>query len=145
MCDHAPSLDPRKAGSCVKCGKPYTDRRDLGRRDPRFEKQFLDEAERLAGLSHTGFTEEVQARLHRAEREKGADSYLELGMRRLVHEIGEEALDVAGWATVASLAAYRHVPSDDDRGELHLVLQQIAAHGPLVWRLCQQAQDLLTG
>ncbi len=94
-------------------------------------------------MSSGGFSEAVQDRLQRAEREHGQDSYLNLSMGRLLSEIGEEALDVAGWSTVAALASFEKVLGDEERGELLLVLQEIASHGPLVWRLCERARDLL--
>lgn len=116
-----------------------------GQRDPAFELEFLRQAERLAGMTNSGYTEEVLGRLHRAERERGPDSYLLLGMRKLAIEIGEEALDVGGWSTVAALSAYPQVPDLERRHEVHLLLQQIAAHGPLLWELCRQLRDVLDG
>jgi hypothetical protein len=114
-----------------------------GGRDPAFEREFLRQAERLAGMTNSGYVEEVAARLHRAEREKGPDSYLSLGMRKLANEIGEEALDIGGWSTVAALSAYPQVADVERRHQVHLLLQGIAAHGPLLWELCRQLRDLL--
>lgn len=119
-----------------------TDRR-LGGRDPYFEQQFLREAQRLAGLPSSGYADEVQARLHRAERELGADSYLEHSMGRLISEIEEEGLDIGGWATVAALAAYAKVQDDRRRGEVHLILQELAAYGPLIGRMCERLRGAL--
>jgi hypothetical protein len=116
-----------------------------GGRDPSFEREFLRQAERLAGMTNSGYADEVEARLHRAEREKGPDSYLELGMRRLASEIGEEALDVGGWATVAALSAYPQIADTDQRHEVHILLQQIASYGPILWELCRQLRDRLDG
>jgi hypothetical protein len=116
-----------------------------GGRDPAFEREFLRQAERLAGMTNSGYADEVEARLHRAEREKGPDSYLLLGMRRLAIEVGEEALDLGGWSCVAALSAYPQVTDMDTRHQVHLLLQQIAAHGPLVWELVRQLRDVLDG
>jgi hypothetical protein len=137
----------RYLNSCGRCGKvpeahPQVDP-DAGRRNPRFEKSFLDEAERLAGLSTSGFTEEVQARLHAMEREKGADSYLELGLRRIVHEIELEGYDLGGWPTVGCLAARRDIQDDDARYEFMMILQEIASFGPRVKQLCERARELV--
>jgi len=128
------------AGQCIKCGRIIP---PGGGREPKFEREFLGEAERLAGRG-LGFAEEVKARLHRAERELGADSFLNLGMHRLLTEIDEEALDVAGWAVLAAQASYAKVDDQEVAGELRLVMQQIAAYGPVVHQLVADAQALLT-
>lgn len=141
------AANSRLANACAKCGRTRDAHPVLeksGKRDPMFERDFLNEAERLAGLSSGGFAEQVHDRLQRAERELGQDSYLQHSMGRLLAEIGEEGLDVAGWSCVAALASFEKVADDDERGELLLLLQQIASYGPLVWRMVQRAHDLLS-
>ena len=115
----------------------------VGGRNPSFESSFLDQAERLAGLSSSGFTERVKARLFAAEREYGQDSYLARTMLGLVGEIEQEGEDVTGWSTVAALAAYAKVADEDVRYEAQLRLQRLASYGPLIAEECRQLRELL--
>ena len=149
MVDHEfrPYANPEARAGCVRCPHPRGAHPlpvRSGRRDPEFERAFLNEAERLAGLSSTGYSEAVQDRLQRAERQYGQDSYLNLSMPRLLSEIADESFDVAGWSLMAALASYPKVLDDEARGDLLLVLQRIASYGPLVWRDVERARELLT-
>lgn len=149
MVDHLfePYGNPEVRSGCVRCPHPFGAHPlpvRSGRRDPEFERAFLNEAERLAGMSSGGYAEAVQDRLQRAERQYGQDSYLNLSMARLLTEIADEAFDLGGWGCMSALASYPKVADDDARGELLLILQEIASHGPLVYRLVERARDLLS-
>jgi hypothetical protein len=114
-----------------------------GGRDPDFEREFLRGAEKLAGLD-IGWATAVADRLARMEREKGTSSYLELGLRRLLHETDEEALDLGGWPVLTAVALYAEADlGDERRQQAHLLLQAIGAHGVRVAGLVAELRELL--
>lgn len=113
-----------------------------GGREPTFEHDFLRSAEKLAGLD-IGWRQAVEDRLQRMEREKGKDSYRELGLRRMVREAEEEALDLGGWPLLAALLSYSDLPDGEDAHEFRMLMQQMAAYGVLVAGLARRARDLL--
>lgn len=114
-----------------------------GTRNPTFERDFLKEAERLAGLSGGEWSFDVADRLQVMERTKGSDAYLGVPLQKLVSEIEEEGLDLGGWPVLAALASYT-LDDEEQAAELRSVLIQIASYGPLVHQLCAKAREILT-
>ncbi len=117
--------------------------RPAGGRDSHFERDFLDAAERGAGSVGTGYRDAVMDRLTRAERQYGVDSYLDKGLRGLLAEVDEEALDVAGWGVLAALVTNDSITDDDTRVRIVILLQHIASLGVQTHQLVQQIGRLL--
>lgn len=115
---------------------------DMPERDPQVEHDFLQAAERLAGLD-IGWTELVEARLARMDASKGRDGFLELGFWRCVAETDEEGFDCGGWPLMAYHLSFAEFADDPDRGdEARMLLQEIAAYGVRVHGVVQQLRNL---
>jgi hypothetical protein len=97
---------------------------------PGYIYEVLKEAERLAGLSSSGFRDRVMARLEKGASEYGPEGYRERPIEELFEEIAEEARDLAGWSALTLDALWAHPP------ETRRVLLEIAA-------LAGQAERLL--
>ena len=117
--------------------------RPAGGRDSHFERDFLDAAEREAGAVGVGYRDAVTDRLTRAERQYGVDSYLDKGLRGLLNEIDEEALDVAGWSALAALVTNDSIADADTRVHVVVLLQHIASLGAQAHQVVQQIGRLL--
>jgi hypothetical protein len=108
-------------------------------------EQFLHAAAQQAGLGGLGYPELVAIRLERGRRLFG-DRFLKYPLERIAKELGEEGLDLGGWAVGGILGddfARRAADDPDKRMRIALVLQTIAAHGAHVELLKRQLVDLL--
>jgi hypothetical protein len=113
-------------------------------RDREYEEAFLDQAERKSGLMGLGFPEQVLERLDRVGARHG-NRFESMGLRRLVAEIREEGLDVGGWSALAGQVALRsHELDVDQRLEVAMLLEGIAAYGVRVERLVRRLVELVT-
>lgn len=130
--------NPRDAG-CVKCGLLLPP----GSRDSRFERDFLDGAERKALSMGLGYRDLVVDRLTRAERSYGVNSYLDKGLSGLLREIDEEGLDLGGWGVLTALVADAEVVDPDARILFVTRLQEIAAKGAEVHQIVAELRRCL--
>jgi len=80
-------------------------------RDPESERHWLENAELLAGPS--GFVEHVTRRLALGGSAYG-NRWTELGLRRLLVELSEEAADLGAWGVLALQALEREPAADND-------------------------------
>lgn len=137
----SPSPNPRSKGRCVCCDREV-DVKPAAERNPDVEREFLRNAERVAGLD-IDWADRVKDRVLRMERSKGKDSYKQLGFWRCVSETEEECLDLGGWPMMAFLLSHTEFSDDDERGlEARMILQQIAAHGVRVSGLIGRLREL---
>lgn len=135
--------DPRKHHLCVKCDRDLPPQ-GKGGPDPARARQFLQGAERRAGLGGLGFCDEALDRLEIGAREYG-DNFRERGLRALFLEVREEGHDLGGWMALADELAIDTLGDDGDR---MLVVrdhaQRIAALGVVAQRIADEVLDLLS-
>ncbi len=98
-------------------------------RDRALERSLLDTAATIAPVSGPAWPIRVIDRVDRFGHEHG-DRWATTPTRQLLHELGEEALDLGGWSVLALQRASTDpdVPADV-LVELGDLLQQIAALG----------------
>jgi hypothetical protein len=111
-------------------------------RDLLFEQEFLDGAERHAGLHGLGYTELVLGRLDLMDRRHGG-RWLDLPPRRFVHEIRCEGLDVAGWPALFAQRLLLDAGGSDRALSARIKLQEIAAYGAIIEKRVRELQELL--
>lgn len=94
-------------------------------RDTKREAEFL----RAAARGEDEFVERVEARLRLGDELYGT-FYQWIGIRKLLDELREEALDLAAWASLADEALDREVELDAERrDQIRAVLQSSARYG----------------
>ena len=130
MCDHAEGNDPRKRGSCIKCGRVIP-----SVRNPDYEIRFLREAADTAavqyGIDPQGFQEQVSKRLAMGQDLYG-NSFLE---KDLPQEAVEECLDLGAYAV---LDAQKQLACEDESGERAWHLFNATGHAAAaMWHLRQ--------
>jgi hypothetical protein len=106
-----------------------------------FEADFLDGSERMAKPG-TDFKEAVTRRL-RAGQELYGDKWAHMSVSRLLREIREEGLDLGAWSALAGQHSAVDRLDDEQRPQVVLMLQEIAAHGAKVDALVKQLRDEL--
>lgn len=100
--EHEEATDPRRAGRCIRCDRPITDRQELLplrgiMRDPRFEQEIV----RLLCGSLKVDWEQLNAfagrRADAAKREYGRD-FPDIGSRNMAQEGADECGDAVNYA-----------------------------------------------
>ncbi|MDQ3935354.1 MAG: hypothetical protein M3340_12080 [Actinomycetota bacterium] len=116
----------------------------MSARDRGYEEEFLDRAEREAGLMGLGFPVQVLERLDTYGAVHG-DRWARMTLKELLREIRSEAADLGGWpALMAQQVLRQNGTVDDDVSlEARMLLQAIAAAGARVEHLCRQLGELL--
>lgn len=113
-------------------------------RDGPFEDDFLEAAERSVGVWGSQYAERVRDRLERGQHRFG-DRWRAQGMDKLVAEVREEGLDLAGWSVLAAQLTFIEQEArllDPETALLvRLKLQQIAALGAKADALAAEALD----
>lgn len=113
---------------------------DPASRNAQFEADFLDQAVRNA-RGRQEWAEDVIERVDRMSREKG-DAYLGMSLRRMLHEIDEEGLDLGGWPVLTALLCMR-IEDGEVRQYAQTRLLQIAALGAQVRTLVADLRGVL--
>jgi hypothetical protein len=114
-------------------------------RDRSFERAILARAERHAGVpADLGFAVAVSERLERYGREHG-DTFDERPVVDLLAEIGEEALDLAGWSLLARTVLGTHAVPPASRERLDATLDAIATAGAEAYALVTRAATAAQG
>ena len=117
---HEPQ-DPRKAGTCVRCGRMLTP--DV-HETHRHGEPFFDRHLKPAAAIFPPYAAMVLARFHVASREYG-DTWRHRPLPGIVAEVSEEGLDVGGW--IMLLAERLDELPPEIRGEVAaLVAEQVA-------------------
>ena len=102
-----------------------------GHRNPTYEREWLEQIARAAGLSGIAvqrFNDQVLERLQIGANEYGEHGYLKRSPNELCRGIQEEAADIAGWSVLASQALDATDISDDDAMAVRLGLIEAAAY-----------------
>ncbi len=119
-----------------------------GHRSPTYEKDWLEQVMREAGVSpqhaRERLGEQIAERLQKGAEEYGEESYLEQGPA-LFSELKEEAADICTWGVLASQWLY----AEEERGlsneaahEIRLELMGAAADAVRAWFRIQRAKGL---
>ncbi len=111
-------------------------------RDPRFERDFIDQAARQARLASTGFQELVHDRLALGSR-LYEDAALSVTLVELAREIAEEGADLATWSALAAQSDDFNARDPAEREEIMRWLLYLASLGARVEYSVQQLRQIL--
>lgn len=113
-------------------------------RDPGFEREFLRQAARAAGVDPDDFANECEDRLSLGM-ELYQDAALGMPLRRLVRELDEEGADLGTWAVLAAQCDELQGLEGDVRLEVSLWLQEYAKLGARAVYVGGRIRDVLDG
>lgn len=147
MCTHAASADPRKQGTCVKCGRPYDAAASPDpARDLLYESSFLYDAlemcQRLTGITNPSYPAQVFDRLAVGKARYGDGDFL---TKNCIDEVREETPDLAAYAML-ELQRQKHLGLDADTlASVRLDLVAVSAYGAVADFYAQRAARRLQG
>lgn len=137
-----PSTDPRHTTKCVKCGRTVDPPPPEPTRKHDFERDFIEGAERIAGLAGLEYYDHVAARLTEGQVLYG-DAALGRSLAALKREILDEGLDLGTWSVLTAQSRDMEALDDDRRQAGILKLQEVASKGAEVEALLREFSEIV--